>query len=92
MNRLTDFGIIAQISKREFVDRLSPNPLNSIKSLRIDLFQELSSLGVLSAELKGIPLVTRRDSALRPLSHILCEDCWTHCDCILNKASLPRTL
>lgn len=93
MDRLAEFGIInGQISKREFVDRLSAFPITSIKSLRVDLFLELSSLNVIPVDLAEIPLVTRRDSALRPLSQILSEDCWTLCDCILNKISLPRTL
>ena len=92
MNRLHDFGVNKQTSHSEFVDRLSAFSLDSLKSLRSDLFHELSSLDVMPADLIGIPLVSRHDSALCPLSQILSQDCWTLCDCILNKNPLPRTL
>ena len=92
MDKLHDFGVNAQTPQCEFVDRLSSFSLDSLKSLRTDLFHELSSLEVMPADLLGIPLVSRRDSALRPLSQILSKDCWTLCNCILNRTPLPRTL
>ena len=60
------------------MDRLSAF---SLDSPRTDLSHELSSLDVMPADLLGIPLVSRCDSALRPLSQILSKDCWTLCNC-----------
>ena len=39
-----------------------------------------------------IPLVTRRDSALRPVGRALSEDCWFLADCISNQKCPPRVL
>ncbi len=65
---------------------------DSINVLRVALHRELLALDAIPEDLKGIPLVSRRDSALRPLSKILSEDCWIICNCISNKSPIPRTL
>ena len=43
-------------------------------------------------ELKGLPLVSRRDSALRPISYILSEDIWLISQAIESNCPIPRTL
>ncbi len=65
---------------------------DSINVLRVALHRELLALDTIPEDLKGIPLVSRRDSALRPLSKILSEDCWIICNCISNTSPIPRTL
>ena len=79
-DKLRNFGVNTQTPQCEFVDRLSAFPLDSLKVLRTDLFHKLSSLDVIPADLRGIPL---HDSALCSLSQILSTDCWTLCKCIL---------
>ena len=49
-------------------------------------------MNVVPIELMDIPLVTRRDSALRPVGRALSEDCWVLADCISNQKCPPRVL
>ena len=92
MNRLANFRVSAQLPKLEFIDIVSAYPSDSLNALRQALFIEWSTLDVIPEDLRGIPLVSRRDSALRSLSKVLSEDCWIICDCISNNAPIPRTL
>ncbi len=80
MNKLSSFGVSAQLSKLKFIDIASAHTSDSINVLRVALYRELLALDAVPEYLKGIPLVSRRDSALRPLSKILSEDCWIICN------------
>lgn len=59
-------------------------PTDSLKSLRADLFMEVCDLGLVPEELRGVPLVDRRDSALRPISKVLSDDVWILVQSISN--------
>ena len=67
-------------------------PLESLKSLRLNLFEDACKAVLIPPESQGFPLVNRRDTALRPASTVLCEDIWTIVMCITNKTCLPRIL
>ena len=67
-------------------------PEASLKTLRSDLFLEAQELDLIPNELAGIPLVGRRDSALRPISRVLSEDIWVLVNSIRNKQYIPRTI
>ena len=92
MNLLTQYGVNANLSKLEFVDILSIHPAETLKGLRQSLFCEYTALDISSNDFQDIPLVARRDSALRPVQPVLSEDCWIIVNCISNKTSLPRVL
>ena len=89
---LTQYGVNANLSKLEFVDILSIHPAETLKGLRQSLFCEYTALDISSNDFQDIPLVARRDSALRPVQPVLSEDCWIIVNCISNKTSLPRVL
>ena len=76
MNLLTQYGVNANLSKLEFVDILSIHPAETLKGLRQSLFCEYTALDISSNDFQDIPLVARRDSALRPVQPVLSEDCW----------------
>lgn len=90
MNTLSLFnGIHSGLPRQEFIELLSVFPADSLKSLRADLFVEAQDLGLVP---HGLPLVDRRDSALRPISKALSDDVWTIVQCINNKECIPRTV
>ena len=77
MNQLSLFsGIHPGLPRQEFTELLRVYPTDSLKSLRADLFMEACGLGLVPDELRGVPLVHRRDSALRPISKVLSDDVW----------------
>ena len=92
MDLLSRFNISPHLTRSEFIDILSSQPVRVISSLRQSLFTQLSALNVIDPAFEGVPLVTRKDSALRPVSRVLCDDCWILVDCISNKVPIPRTL
>ena len=93
MNRLSLFnGVHPGLSRLEFTELLRVYPTDSLKSLRADLFVEVCNLGLVPNELLGIPLVDRRDSALRPISNVLSNDVWTIAQSISNNVPIPRTI
>ena len=93
MNRLSLFnGVHPGLSRLEFTELLRVYPTDSLKSLRADLFVEVCNLGLVPNELLGIPLVDRRDSALRPISNVLSNDVWKIAQSISNNVPIPRTI
>ena len=85
-------GVHSGLPRQEFTELLRVFPTDSLKSLRADLFTEACELNLVPDELSGLPLVDRRDSALRPISKILSEDIWTIVQSISNKDCVPRTI
>ncbi len=65
MNKLSSFGVSAQLSKLEFIDIASAHTFNV---LGVALYRELLALDAVREYLKGIPLVSKRDYALRSSS------------------------
>ena len=92
MNWLPTFGVSHELPKSEFIHLLAAYPTVDLKSLRECLFEEASKANLVPSELRGLPLVGRRDTAIRPASQVLSEDVWTLVTCITNCAALPRTL
>ena len=63
-----------------------------LNSIRTTLFVEANTLNLIFPELQGLPLVSRRDTALRPASSVLSEDIWCIMNCISNNVTVPRIL
>ena len=92
MNQLSTFGLNPGLPKTEFTQLLASHPTVHLKSLRTCLFEEACKCDLLSTELQGLPLVNRRDTAIRPAAKVLSEDIWSIVTCITTKTSIPRTL
>ena len=89
MNHLRSFGLKPDLTKQEFTDVLYTRSLEDLLHLRQALYHDLTQMNVVPID---IPLVTRRDSALRPVGRALSEDCWVLADCISNQKCPPRVL
>ena len=92
MNQLSTFGLNPGLPKTEFTQLLASHPTVHLKSLRTCLFEEACKCDLLPTELQGLPLVNRRDTAIRPAAKVLSEDIWSIVTCITTKTSIPRTL
>ena len=92
MNQLPTFGVNHGLPRSEFIHQLEAHSAIQLKSLRERLFDDASKANLIPPELHGLPLVSRRDTAIRPASKVLSEDIWTITTCITNKTVLPRTL
>ena len=82
MERLANFDVHSDLPKNEFVGQLVSHTTSSLRDLRRLLFQEASNLELLDKDLVDIPLVERRDTAIRPACTKLSEDIWTIVQCI----------
>ena len=81
MDRLSLFnGVRSGLSRSEFTELLGVFPIDSLRSLRAGLFNDVDAcdLGLIPDGFHGLPLVDRRDSALRPVSknvnNLSCEE------------------
>ena len=83
MDRLSLFnGVRSGLSRSEFTELLGVFPIDSLRSLRAGLFNDACDLGLIRSYrpdgFHGLPLVDRRDSALRPVSknvnNLSCEE------------------
>ena len=92
MNQLTSFGVNYGLPNTEFVQHLTVHSATQLISLRQGLFDDACKVNLVPPELRGLPLVGRRDSAIRPASKVLGEDIWSIVTCITNKTTIPRTL
>ena len=91
MNQLSLFsGFHPGLPRQEFTERVYPT--DSLKSLRADLFMEACDLGLVPDELHAVPLVDRRNSALRPISKVLSDDVWILVQSVSNNEYVPRTI
>ena len=93
MNHLSRIaGLHTNLPRHEFVDILSLQPVSTLKLIRNDLFAEAQACqNTIPDGLQGLPLVSRRDSALRPIASIFSEDIWCISQAIENNPSIPRT-
>ena len=92
MNQLPTFGVNHRLPRSEFIHQLEAHSAIQLKSLHERLFDDANKANLIPSELHGLPLVSRRDTAIRPASKVLSEDIWTITTCITNKTVLPRTL
>ncbi len=92
MNHLLTFGVNPGVPKTEFVQLFSSHPADHLKSLRAHLFDEVNKCDLVPPSIKGLPLVNRRDTPLRPVAKVLSEDIWSIVMCITTKTMFPRTL
>ena len=92
MNLLPLHGVHPDLSRSKFTELLSTAPITSLRALRVSLFDDACAHGLMPDGLNGLPLVDRRDSALRPASKVLSNDIWIIVQFITNKECVPRTL
>ena len=92
MNQLQNFGVNPGLPRSEFVNILKLRTSDVLRSLRASLFTEACAKNLVSQELQGLPLVNRRDTALRPATKILGEDIWHIINSISNNVIVPRVL
>ena len=94
MDLLSSYGVNPGLSKEEFVRTLSLYPSPTLCSLRSILFDELRVRhpDLVPHDLQGQPLVSRRDSALIPVSNVLSHDVWTIFQSMGSKTILPRVI
>ena len=92
MDQLSVYGVHLGLSKQEFIYQLTCHPASSLRELRTLLIEDAERKGYIPVDLHGLPLVQRRDSALRPVTNALSEDIWTISQSIANRIHVPRVL
>ena len=81
------------LPRDEFILNLKHFSVSDLNTLRLDLFNAASDIhSLIPPEWAGIPLVARRDTAIKSASQKLSEDIWLIVSCINNNSSIPRTL
>ena len=79
------------LPKNEFVQNLIHLP-SSVLRCRLALFNEACNHSLVLPGYVNFPPVRRRDTAIKPVAHILSEDIWTIISCIRSKTTIPTTL
>ena len=86
-------GVHPDLPRQEFILKLVHLPTKDLLPLRLALFNEASTVhGLVPSDFSTIPLVARRDTAIKSASMKLGEDIWTIVSCISNLEPIPRTL
>ena len=81
------------LPRNEFIQKLIHISAAELHRLRLDLFNEANNVhSLVLPELSNVPLVTRKDTAIKPISQNLSEDVWAIVSSISNNAFIPRTL
>ena len=81
------------LPRNEFIQKLIHLPAAELHRRKLDLFNEANNVySLVLPELSNVPLVTRKDTAIKPISQKLSEDVWTIVSSIRNNALIPRTL
>ena len=66
------------LPRNEFIHKLIHLPAAELHRLRLDLFNEANNVySLVLPELSNVPLVTRKDTAIKPISQKISEDVWT---------------
>ena len=87
------YNVHPGLPRDEFVQNLKHLPAWELNTLRFDLFcVAYNTHSLLAPEWSDIPLVTRKDTAIKSASHKISEDIWTIVSCIKNKQRIPRVL
>ena len=92
MDLLAKYGVNPGMPKMEFVHHLNVHSNDSLKKLREALFKQACEAELYPRECQGLPLVSRRDTAIRPAASVLSEDSWVIMHCVENNVLLPRTV
>ena len=91
MNNLPS-DVHPDLPRNEFIQKLINLSAAELHRLRLDLFNEADNVySLVLPELSNVPLVTRKDTAIKPIPK-LSEDVWTIVSSIRNNALIPRTL
>ena len=80
------------VPKDELIRILTHLPISELLQHRLALFHEACNLSLVQLDYVNLPLVGRKDTAIKPASHKLSEDICTIISCIHNKETIPRTL
>ena len=65
------------LPKNEFVQKLIHLPTSELLRLRLALFNEAFTETLSLPDYYNLPLVQRKDTAIKPVSYKLSEDIWT---------------
>ena len=84
MNQLSTYSVHLGLSKQEFFHQLKCYSASSLCELRTLLFEDAEQKGCIPPEVRNVPLVYRRDSALQPVANALGEDIWSLAQSIPN--------
>ena len=71
MDLLAKYGVHPGMPKTEFVHHLNVHSNDSLKKLREALFNQACEADVYPRECQGLPLVSRKDTAIRPAAFVL---------------------
>ena len=85
-------GVNPDLPKNKLIRNLVSLPTSELFHHRLALFREACNQSLVSPDYVNLPLVGRKDTAIKPASHKLSEDIWTIISCIRNKENIPRTL
>ena len=89
MERLRQLGINQNAPTSEFRPALISQPLDTLLSIRVELFSFATTSGLVTAE---DTLVSRRETRLSPLRHKLADDIISLLLCLKNNSRVPRSL
>ena len=80
-------GVHPDLPRDEFILNLKHFSVSDLNTLRLDLFNAASDIhSLIPPEWAGIPLVARRDTAIKSASQKLSEDIWLIVSCINNNS------
>ena len=80
------------VSKNELIRSLTRLPTSELLQHRLALFHEACDLSIVQPDYVNLPLVGRKDTAIKSASYKLSEDICTIISCIRNKKLIPRTI
>ena len=80
------------LPKNEFTQSLIHLPTTELHQHRLALFHEACDKSLVLSDYINLPLVGKKDTAIKPASHKLSDDIWTIVSCIRNEVPIPRTL
>ena len=78
--------------KAEFVHHLNFHSSDSIKKLCEALINQACEAELYPRKCQGLPLMSRKDIAIRPTASVLSEDVWVIVHCVENSVLFPRTV
>ena len=92
INGLPRTIINPNVPKNELIRSLTHPPISKLLQNRLALFHEACNPSLVQLHYVNLPLVGRKDTAIKPAFHKLSEDICTIISCIHNKETIPRTL
>ena len=80
------------VPKNELIRSLTRLPTSELLQHRLALFHEACDLSLVQPDYVNLPLVGRKDTAIKSASYKISEDICTIISCIRNKKLIPRTI